>query len=59
MTASSKVHANAARSRSNPTANEAKQKIEMIIQSTAKPNSKKRYPAKSTGFVLLFKKIHA
>ena len=42
MIASSKVHAKAARSRSNPTATEAKQKTEMIIQSTAKPNNKNR-----------------
>ena len=42
MIASSKVHAKPARSRSNPTATEARQKIEMIIQSTAKPNNKKR-----------------
>ena len=42
MTASSKVHAKPAKSRSNPTANEVRQKIEMIIQSTANPKSKIR-----------------
>jgi hypothetical protein len=44
MIASSKVHAKPARSFSKPTATEARQKIEMIIQTTAKPNNKKRYP---------------
>ena len=43
-TANSKDQAITARSFSNPTANEAKQKTEMMMQTTARPNNRKRYP---------------